>query len=297
MKRIGIDRASQDAYENIMNAWRAVWPIPIISYAKLDPQYPVPGFNSSEIFDLIFREDDFDAVTRVRRGRFYQPAQQQRPSEEWTFPHPAHGNIGGTPRIDGLVKRSLCVYDRYQIATGPQPKIVALGSPDSLWRVLGCEHIITEEYLFTLKARGTFGIVPEIDADTIPSRGRERVVETLQKLTDAAHRESPSSIIDRARDAAQCCLGTWIASELNNKKLLAEDLGSLIKQIKRAADTKIANRVLLHAAEIVRVLHARGKPNEQERYDIRPPMEDDAELALRAVGFIIREVWMDDGLI
>jgi hypothetical protein len=32
------------------------------------------------------------------------------------------------------------------------------------------------------------------------------------------------------------------------------------------------------------------KPNEQERYGLRPPMEADAELALNSVGFLIREL-------
>jgi hypothetical protein len=44
------------------------------------------------------------------------------------------------------------------------------------------------------------------------------------------------------------------------------------------------------AAEMVRVLHSNAKPNEQERRGSRPPMEDDAELAVKAVALIIREL-------
>jgi hypothetical protein len=44
------------------------------------------------------------------------------------------------------------------------------------------------------------------------------------------------------------------------------------------------------AAELVGLLHSRAKPNEQVRYGARPPMEDDAELAVKAVAFLIREL-------
>jgi len=42
-------------------------------------------------------------------------------------------------------------------------------------------------------------------------------------------------------------------------------------------------------------LHSRNKPNEQERYSSRPTLEDDAELAVKAVACMIRELgWANE---
>ena len=76
--------------------------------------------------------------------------------------------------------------------------------------------------------------------------------------------------------------------KFDEKRLLQEDLGSLIEKIETKSGK--GKMVALRAAEIVQRLHSRVKPNEQERYSVRPPMEDDSELALKAVAFIIREL-------
>jgi len=66
-------------------------------------------------------------------------------------------------------------------------------------------------------------------------------------------------------------------------------LGAIIRTLRNKADQLIAT----DAANIVRILHAR-KPNEQERLSTRPIMEDDAELAVRAVAFMLREFgWVE----
>lgn len=284
MIRIGIDRSFHEIYEGSGSIWRAVQPTPMTSFAKIDPQVPI-----SEVFgghdDPVFREDAFDAVTRVRRGRLYSP---EGMGEQAVLPHPLYGVLGSFagPTPDGMANRILHFYSQFLFIES-RPKIVALGSPDSLWRVLACELITTGEYLLTLKARGAFGILPEIDPVAVPEVGRTKAIETLQILVDAAHREAPGSIVDRARDAAQWCLATWLASERTDSSLLSADLGELIRKIKR--DPDMSKRAFWHSVEIIRVLHARGKPNEQENHNLRPVMEDDAELALRAIGFLIRE--------
>jgi hypothetical protein len=65
---------------------------------------------------------------------------------------------------------------------------------------------------------------------------------------------------------------------------MSKDLGDIIKAVRRGPDQAI----LTDAANIIRILHAR-KPNEQQRRGTRPVMEDDAELAVRAVAFMLRE--------
>ena len=92
--------------------------------------------------------------------------------------------------------------------------------------------------------------------------------------------------MDRARDAAQICLATWAASKWSDPKLLADDLGSLIKHILGRGE---GQRAAVDAADLVRVLHARGKWNEKKKRGLRPVLEEDSELALRAVGFLLHE--------
>ena len=44
------------------------------------------------------------------------------------------------------------------------------------------------------------------------------------------------------------------------------------------------------AIRLLQRFHSRGKPNEQKRYNTRPPTEEDAQFALNALGFLLREL-------
>lgn len=253
----------------------------------VDPKIDPPAFkNNLDSAEMVFREDSFDPVTRIRRGRFYASSDGSRPSQEMALPHPVYGTRGSgpAPAPDGRSERWLFVFDQYQ--TNASGKIVMVGSTDSLWHIFGAERITTSEYLVTLKARHALGVLPELNPDAVPDVGRTKAIETYEKLVDSAHRETPGSIVDRARDVAQWCLGTWAANQNSDTSLLHEDLGKLIEKIDKANNKP---QVILSASQIVARLHSRGKPNEQERYSTRPLMEADAEFALAAVGLLLRE--------
>ncbi len=51
-----------------------------------------------------------------------------------------------------------------------------------------------------------------------------------------------------------------------------------------------ADKATGSAIRLLQRFHSRGKPNEQKRYDTRPPTEEDAQLVLNALGFLLREV-------
>jgi len=152
---------------------------------------------------------------------------------------------------------------------------------------LGVERIITGEFLFTLKARHTLGILPELNSDALPENGKEKAIETFEKLVDSANRETPGSIVDRARDATQWCLGTWAADRWNDDTLKQKDLKDLADYVDKKDKT---HPVIVSVARIIARLHARGKPNEQEKHSSKPPIEADAEFALAAVGLLLREL-------
>lgn len=282
MKRIGIDRSTHDIYESSNGVWYSVWPAtPVVSVATfVDPGRDSPAFeNDLDRAGMVFREDSFDPVTRIRRGRFYNSSGDSRPSQQDSLPHPVYGNRGSGPgpTAGGRIERWLFIFD--QLQCGPPQKMAAIGSSESLWRVLGAERITTGEYLVTLKARHALGVLPELNPDAVPNVGRTKAIETYEKLVDSAYRETPGSIVDRARDVAQWFLDSSLADARDGKGLSCKDLEDLIKQIK---DKK---ELTASAAEAIRLLHARGKPNVQEKLGTRPLMEADAEFALAAVGF------------
>ncbi|THD10125.1 hypothetical protein B1806_09665 [Metallibacterium scheffleri] len=155
--------------------------------------------------------------------------------------------------------------------------------------MIASEHIITGEWLVTLKARHALGVLPEVDRAKIPEIGRVKAIETIDTLINAAYRESPESIVDRARAAAQWCFATWAAAKFKDDRLLTSDLAQLATEVeKRSCECK--PEMAIWSARGLARLHSRAKPNEQERRDTRPVMEADAEYALAAMGLLLREI-------
>ena len=93
----------------------------------------------------------------------------------------------------------------------------------------------------------------------MPSDQLGTVKETLDKLAEAAYRAGPESIVDRAKDAAQWALGTWLAAQREAPDLRKKDLAKLAAELDGEA-TAVTQGVSKALAR----LHARGKPNVQE---------------------------------
>lgn len=284
MRRIAFDDSFHDVYEDVGNIWRAIWPMPVTAQAMFVEPETTSTFSH---LSPVFREDSFDATTRIRRGRLYVPANGS--GLLWTLPHPAYGALGSsTTHANGWVQRNLRTFDQYQGGANLPGKSLIIGAIESAWTILAAERISSGELLLTLKARRAFGILPEINPGSVPEGGRSGVLEAITKLIDSAFRESPESVVDRARDAAQICLATWAAEKWNEPKLFSDDLGRLIKKILDFTQDDV-RPAFIDAANIVRLLHVRGKSNEKKRRGLRPIFEEDAELALRSIGFIICE--------
>jgi hypothetical protein len=164
--------------------------------------------------------------------------------------------------------------------------MVALGTRQaySVWRVISVERIVTGEDLVTLKARGALGIIPELAANAVPPESLPKVSEVLDTLVQAAHTSGPESVVDRARDAAACCLGIWWAAKTGESKWRTEDLGALAKRLVDEASVSSS------LARVIATLHSRAKPNEQERYASRPLRESDGDFSVAAVAMLLREI-------
>lgn len=301
MMNIGIDRNNHAVYEGESFYGRALWPAPSLTPAKIlfpsEGPIEAPAKNEPDFGEFMFREDSFDPVSGIRRGRFYECSGSQ--PHEWFLPiHPASNQAAEMNRSSGgTIKEYLNtyygnpIYHRFFHEKDEQP-IACLGFGDryTIWSIINVEAISTGEDLVTLKARRGLGILPELDVDKIPDAHRNVLLESLQGFTDEVHRAAPLSVIDRARDAATRTLLAYF----NTPPQKAKDLGKLIDDL-RNEDTK-KKVIAINAASIIARLHARGKPSMQDKLGLKPIREQDAELATQCVGTILCELgwaeWM-----
>ena len=293
MMSIGIEPNHGLVYEGNYPYGRAVWPLPIVTPAKIifDPKAAVEAEKSSEpaTSQCRFREDYFDPISRIRRGRFYF-AEKTQPLNWFLQPHPAlafeiKSSVGA--HIDGSLNtyRGDSVWHKLVKGRHELP-LVVLGLDDrfTIWMIVNIEVISTGEELVTLKAHSSFGTLPTIDTHKIPSAHRSQTLESIERFLDEVHRSSPISVIDRARDAASQCLLAHFGLS-----------GSAAKDLRKLAIKLEDERALAAwAASIIARLHARAKPVEQAKREMREIREQDAELATQCLGNILCELgWAD----
>ena len=280
------------AYEGDGNFFRAIHPTPVLTRATLPglgPTHDAPGCPSP-----LFREDSFDPVTRVRRGRLYVVTNPSSlilsPDRVHNYPYGPHIGVGGGWQADGYYK-PVGIAD-FPAAQRIESMEMALGeAPGSTyWRVVAVERISSGELLFTLRARSSLGALP-ILAESLSARdgslvAPEPIRAALEQLVDAFHRQQPAPIADVCRETARVILAAWTGAAAN-----AKDLKDVIKKIPES-DKREA---LVGAAKVINRLHSRGKSSEQERRvaageDLRFVCMEDAEASVQLVGFLLRDI-------
>lgn len=296
---IAIDPDRRLFYEGSSHYGYGIWPSPMVSIATIlspDTDISILPASTTDLghAKLIFREDSFDPVTRVRRGRFYINPEGSQPQEWHVQTHPAFKEeVGNRDHQGNLIKR-LYGFQRWSAFTKLHPEktlvLVALGTVDAftLWKVIGIERIVTGEDMVTLRARSSLGVLPEVQSGLVPSAGRGKVIQSIDKVVEAAYRAGPESVIDRCRDAAQSSLGVWMAYRFSDEGMRSIDLGDQIKALEKLTGRELPVIVASVSRAIAR-LHARCKPNEQIRREGRVPEEGDAESAIAMLGLLLRE--------
>lgn len=294
MRSIAISAEQPLIYEGEGGYGHGLWPAPVFTVAtvllKPEDVENIPSTMNLHVNPLLFREDSFDPVTRIRRGRLYKSPGAQ--PQQWRVqPHPAYSEEVGFHRDSaGWLQKSLHGFYAWsawaEVPKDARNTMLALGTQEAytLWKIVNIERIVSREDLLTLRAHGALGILAELREAIIPDDARAKLVEVFTKLSDVAYRAGPESVIDRARDLAQWSLGVWLAAEKNDPKFRHDDLGELANKIPEE------KKVLKNIAQTLARLHARAKPNEQARYGVRPLVEADAEFALAAVGTLLREL-------
>jgi len=288
MINIAIDTNAGLVYEYDCGIARPVHPAPVITPAKFiaSSLEPIEAHSSDDVFGYRFREDSFDPISRIRRGRFYLSGSSQGIRSRVT-PHPAAPieNYAWSKDKQLDIYYGNPIWHKYIDGKAELP-IVLLGVDNrfTAWSILSVEAISTGEDLVTLKARDSFGILPELDESKVPEEFLPRLKEAMSTFVDEVHRSSPTSVIDRARDLATQTLLAYLKLSGNQ----AKDLGDLIKRL----DEK--HVITINTASIIARLHARAKPVEQERRGLLPIREEDAALAQKCVASLLREVGFAD---
>ncbi len=290
---LGIELHTGMIYEGIGRPDIPAIPMPSVAHAKII-QHPsdwrsLPG--PSEAFGLVFREDSFDASSRTRRGRLYQKREGAQPEQYTVSAHPY--DRGLPPGYEKATRKSMFVYtsciELLQKSNQGQGLVLALGSSHgaSAWRVVQTEALYSGAVMVTLKALSAYGILPELDAEQVEERFRPVVAQALTRVLDSAFKESPGSVVDNCRDAMQVVLSSWLAQNGSAGTVIENELAKVAATVETGPYEKIC---VGNLGKVCAKLHSRNKSNAQRQKGYRPIVEEDAELALQALGFTLRDL-------
>lgn len=301
---LGIDNSTGLVYEGAGGADTPAIPTPAVTQAKIVERIGewggLPRGLFSDAFSWVFREDSFDPVSRTRRGRLYQPHMNTQPQTVRVSPHPYDfaGRWTGA-NADQNFQKSLFVYSQCsQLLNMPGRglgAILALGSPEaaSFWRIVQTEMLVNRAVMVTLKALSAYDILPELEEVQVAEEFRADVKKVLERVLDAAFRESPDSVVDRCRNALTVMISRWLVQRGHDRKVLELDLG----KVSDAVGEKPYERVCpANMGRTVAQLHNRTKENVVVKKGLRSLVEEDAEFSIQAVGLALRDLgWAKAG--
>ena len=168
---------------------------------------------------------------------------------------------------------------------------LALGTPQavSAWRIIQTEVLASGCVMVTLKSLSAFGILLDVALDTakVPEEFKAPIAQAVDRVLNSAFRETPISVIDHSRNALAVLLSRWLVTEGHDRSILGEDLGKVAATIAKPPFEKGCVSLL---AQVVARLHVRGKGGEAHTKGLRDPVEEDAELAVQALGFALRDI-------
>ena len=298
MSRLGIERTTGLVYEGRTDPTFAAWPTPVVSQATLI-QYladfqKLPFNLDRNPYSWMFRESSFDPVSQIRRGLLFQKFGNAGWESVEVEGHPASSTDQHVIRDTGpRLRKELSVYlectDLLNKDRKGEGMRLAIGSRDgySMWKILQTERTVNLDVLVTLRAESVYGILPTLDKSKVPPVDAHRVELALSRVIRAAYRELPTSVVDQCRNAACVVVTCWAKIPEDTEISPYPDLGRLIREVDKNFPQ---SKALLSALDVINRLHPRGKDNEVERLALRPVHEGDAELAVHAVAFVLREI-------
>ncbi len=293
---LGIDPQTGLIYEGSGNPDLPALPLPTVTQATLieapEDWNALPGGLTADPFRWVFREDSFDASTRIRRGRLYQSYGSSQPCTHHVARHP-YDPASSSSNVGIRIQKSLYAYmSCNELLNMPRKGLgltLALGGGPgaSGWRIIQAEMLASRAVLVTLKSLSSYDLLPEIDAAKIAPEYRQQVAQAMERVLDSAFRESPISVIDHCRDALAVVLARWMTQNGGDPKFLSDDLAKLAGAVEKAPHERVSAG---NMGRVVALLHNRGKTNQQVSNGWRTPVEEDAAMAVQALGFTLREL-------
>lgn len=295
---LGIDNHTGLVYEGSGAADTPAIPTPAVTQAKLVDRAgdvaSLPRGLYSDAFSWVFREDSFDPVSRIRRGRLYQAHGGAQPQSLTVSPHP-YDFVGRWPGTDPdrNFQKTLFVYTQCsQLLNLPGRglgAILALGSPEaaSYWRIVQTEMLVTQAVMVTLKALSAYDILPELAEAEVAKEFRADAKKVMENVLDAAFRESPESVVDRCRNALTVLMSRWLVQRGHDPTVLEWDLAEVSKAI---GEKPYERGCPANMGRTVALLHNRTKTNVVKKKGLRALVEEDAEFAIQALGLAVRDL-------
>lgn len=294
---LGIEESTGLIYEGSGNPEIPAIPLPAVLQAKLidkpEDWQRLPGGLAGDAHQWAFREDSFDPVTRVRRGRLYQPWGGSQPSDQHVLPHPYDDPMRRAVNSAGRIVKRLNVYATCsQLLSKPrrgEGLTLALGSSQAAaaWLILSTEVLANHAVMVTLRAMSAYGVLPPLAESKVPEAFRGTVKQSFERVVDSAFRESPSSVVEHCRDALQVFISRWLIAEGKDEAIKKEELARLADIAEKPPYKMVC---VGNLARVVARLHGgRGKTNEREDKGTRELTAEDAELSVRAVGFVMTD--------
>lgn len=102
----------------------------------------VPASGALRDAPCVFREDYFDPVSRIRRGRFYEVAGRSQPDDWRVHKHPVVAEEIGHQDPDGRFRKSLISFSpmgnvSQRLVTTPRTLVVlGAGSAVTVWNIV-----------------------------------------------------------------------------------------------------------------------------------------------------------------
>ncbi|WP_076011023.1 hypothetical protein [Alteromonas abrolhosensis] len=251
------------------------------------PTYSVDGFPP-----LLFREDSFDPITKIRRGRVVKLSTETQP-KVWRVHDQIRKDLKLVGWASGAAQETeLITYQRSPLnelrGLSKFPNVTIGEAPHhSIWSILAIEKQYDGALLLTLKAVRSLGVVPDINFNKYSAPARRELKRALEQVVVSANKLSPKDTVDRCRDALSIVFGD-LADNLTLE--LGQGISKYLERNKVKDPKRDGQDLISKNADIVRVLHSRGKPNESHKHSTRPIDEEDANLALNCLWFVLTEL-------
>ncbi|WP_233831753.1 hypothetical protein [Paraburkholderia sp. ZP32-5] len=299
---LGIESDSHLIYEGSYSLWgHAIWPSPFISIASYIG--PHIDWNDSPHSDtltsatMLFREDSFDPVARIRRGRLYKRWADVQPATWHVQRHPAYASAPAATDARGFLVKQLYSFQPWSapelLLAKRREAVLILGSGSRVaaYTVLDIERLATGEDLITARTRASLGVLPDIEPIHAKDQHVALAMEQYEKAASSAFRDSAESVIDRCREAATAAITAHLANTKSGNSSLGKDLAVLADAVDPPHKPREERRLVLgNAARIIARLHSQGKAAERVQRGNNAPSESDAECALALLGKIYREI-------